>query len=572
MTAEIKSSEIVFFLGAGASVDAGVPDTFSFVDEYISSIEETDKKETIKKIVETLEKWKGTKIDVELLLETLTKLKNKEDEPLLRFYSGGDFILKGYYEKGPLIDDLKDFIKRKAIVPGKKIQYFQPLIGFIEEFRPLNIISVNYDICIEQFCNVHKLAYQDGFDVHWNPKTFTSEHTDIRLYKLHGSVMWYQSDRGGYIKLPVMTEESKIQLITGEKAENLMLYPMQKWDYAEPLLEMLVEIKHLLESETCKFLIIVGYSFRDDHIRRILWDAARKNRDLHLILISPNAYQIYFKRLKYYDNEHKIPSSLEGKVVCLPYLFEGVFPHLKNHYLVNLKVGLSSEKVQHQAEIQGQKADWIYYIKHFVNAEYIEKVEAILQKNIFERGRDWSLSLELPLKMAINLSISGQKEKADRYFGEFNEQLFKMAVDGFHVQIIKNPPSHDIEVNFNYQRHESGGSHIGWEQFKGIIEPLSEFCDARTRFVSHVNSDFQETNEKLKKLKHYLESFKKGRIEFESYIKIRQDKISNIKQFRKEYEMLQKDSQLRNLDSIIIEVEKSILKEIIKEPSIPSGR
>src|SRR5574341_158103 len=194
MTSEIKSSEVVFFLGAGASVAAGVPDTFSFVDEYINSIEETDKKDTIKKIVETLEKWKGTKIDVELLLETLTKLKNKEQEPLLRFYNGGDFILRGYYEKESLIDDLKDFIKSKAIVSEDKIQYLQSLLGSVEEFRPLDVISVNYDICIEQFCNVHKLAYQDGFDVHWNPKTFTSEHTDIRLYKLHGSVMWYQSD------------------------------------------------------------------------------------------------------------------------------------------------------------------------------------------------------------------------------------------------------------------------------------------------------------------------------------------------------------------------------------------
>ena len=73
--------------------------------------------------------------------------------------------------------------------------------------------------------------------------------------------MWYQSDRGGYIKLPVMTGKSKIKLIYGEKAENLMLYPMQKWDYAEPLLELLVEIKHLLESESCKFLIIVGTLF-----------------------------------------------------------------------------------------------------------------------------------------------------------------------------------------------------------------------------------------------------------------------------------------------------------------------
>lgn len=50
------------------------------------------------------------------------------------------------------------------------------------------------------------------------PKTFASETPDICLYKMHGSVMWYRSDRGSYIKLPVMTEKSEIKLITGEKA------------------------------------------------------------------------------------------------------------------------------------------------------------------------------------------------------------------------------------------------------------------------------------------------------------------------------------------------------------------
>ena len=279
MKDNIKSSQVVFFLGAGASVAAKVPDTHSFVKEFIESIGEPDKKKTIKKVVSTLEKWKGTDIDVELLLETLTKLEKKEQEALLQFYEGGNFILERYSAKKPLINDLKDFIKSKAIVSEDKIQYLQPFLAFIED-GPLDIISVNYDTCIEQFSNVHKLAYQDGFDVHWNPKTFASEHTDIRLYKLHGSVVWYQSDRGGYIKLPIMAGKSRIQLIYGDKAEDLMLYPMQKWDYAEPLLELLVHIKHLLESETCKFLIVVGYSFRDEHITKILWGAARKNKDL----------------------------------------------------------------------------------------------------------------------------------------------------------------------------------------------------------------------------------------------------------------------------------------------------
>ena len=83
MNYNIQSSQVMFFLGAGASVAADVPDTFSFVKEFRDSIGDAAKKETIEKIIQTLKKWKGSEIDIELLLETLTKLETKEQEPLL---------------------------------------------------------------------------------------------------------------------------------------------------------------------------------------------------------------------------------------------------------------------------------------------------------------------------------------------------------------------------------------------------------------------------------------------------------------------------------------------------------
>ena len=568
MTTDKQSSQIIFFLGAGASVAADVPDTYSFVKEFIHSIRDRDKRRTIEKIVQILRNWKNSDIDVELLLEALTKLENKEQEPLLRFYQGGDFVLKGYPEKEPLINDLKDFIKSKAIVSEDKILYLQPLLSFVEEFRPLDVISVNYDTCIEQFCNVHKLVYQDGFDVYWNPKTFATEHTDIRLYKLHGSVMWYQSDRGGYIKLPVMTETSKIQLITGERADNLMLYPMQKWDYAEPLLELLVHIKQLLESEKCKFLIVVGYSFRDDHIKKILWDAARKNRELHLVLIDLKAYQIYSQKLKYYDVQSRIPSSLDGRVVCLPYKFEKVLPYIKNHYLKNLREGLSNMYAQQQVEIRGEKAFWMSCLRSFVNAEYTEKVEDLRNRiNAIELERDWQLSLELPLKMAFNLLSNNQEQKANQYLKNLNMLLYVMMIERINANLMRDPPV--IEINFNYQRHDSGAGYIRAEQFKKIIETLSEFCETRTGFVNHIGNEFHKITEKLKKLKRYFEPFNEERgIKFEDYVNLRESKIPNVVEFRNEYKEFQQGYTQplpEKLVSIILEVEKGVLKEIVNE-------
>ena len=564
MNYNIQSSQVMFFLGAGASVAADVPDTFSFVKEFRDSIGDTAKKETIEKTIQTLESWKRLEIDIELLLETLTKLETKEQEPLLKFFEGGKFILSGYSPKKPLIEDLKDFIKSKAIVSEEKIKYLQPILGFVEEFRPLDVISVNYDTCVEQFCNVHKLIHQDGFDVNWNPKTFATEHTDVRLYKLHGSVMWYQSDRGGYIKLPVMTRKSKIELITGEKAENLMLYPMQKWDYAEPLLELLVEIKHRLESETCKFLIVVGYSFRDDHIRRILWDAARKNRELHCILIDPKAYQIYSSKLKYYDVQHKTPSSLDGRVVCLPYKFEKVFPYLKNHYLKNLRDGLNTETAQHQAEIiRGEKANWISCIPYFVNAEHCEKVECLIEQvNNLELEGNWQMSLELSLKMFVNLSANNREEVASLYFKKFSDFLRMILVERIEVNVLRG--SKFAEIYFNYIRHDSGASYIKADQFKEFIEKLSEFCEKRIEWVREASDELRWVTETLKSLNTYLEPFEEETMGCEAYINTRTKQIADVEGFRNKYQKKEYPKELQNeLRSEIENIERRILNEIL---------
>lgn len=563
-------SDAVFFLGAGASVPAGVPDTYTFVRKYIKHIKNRDKKKTIEKIVEILEQWKGATIDVELLLETLTKLESQDKEPLLNFFENKRYLLGGYYDKSPLIDDLKDFIKAEAIVAEDKIRYLNPLLEFLGEFGSLDIISVNYDSCIEQFCNVHKLTYQDGFDVFWNPATFTSERTNIRLYKLHGSVMWYQSDRGGYIKLPVMKETSKIQLITGERADNLMLYPMQKWDYAEPLLELLLHVKRLLESETCKFLVVVGYSFRDDHIIRILWDAARKNRELLLILVDPNAHQIYTEKLKYYDSACSIPSSLSGRVVCLPYLFDKVFPYIKNYYLRNLREGLRCEDSQRQLEIKGEKVNLGSCLMPFVNAEYIERTDHLLSRiDLAKSESNWDLHLLLNLKMALNLSANKQKKRAKKYYNSFYEFLHSIFVTRLNANVTRDPLSIRIDSAYYYPDRPAG--YISMDHLKKTVETLFELSLMHLHSLLKISEDTKKISEILRQLKSYFDIFKFDRIrgiDVENYITLRQKMIADIGQFRGDVKKLQSDFSQHTSDKLkktILEVEKQILKKVFKK-------
>lgn len=518
-------SQVVFFLGAGASVKAGVPDTFRFVEEFRQSVTNNEDSKTIGKIVETLKTWHGSDIDVELLLETLTKLDTKDQEPLLQFFTGGTFILSGYSEKRPIIEDLKDFIKRKAIIESQeRIRYLEPLLGFVEEHRPLNVFSVNYDTCIEQFCNVHQLNYQDGFDVNWNPQVFEREDVDIKLYKLHGSIIWYRSDREDYIKLPVMTQEASIKLITGEKAASLMLYPMQKFDYAEPLLELLIRLRNVIQN--CKVLIVIGYSFRDVHIKRILLDVARKNRELTLILVDPKASHIYQERLKYFDPYSRIPSSLDGRVVCLPYRFEEVLPFLKDHYLSNLQSGLSQYFTCTSGERRGTKVNWVGCLKPLVNAEHTEKVQSLLLSKInnSDIGNQWQLHVELLLKMALNLVVNHQQADAEKYLADLMKILHGILFERLDIEILRvHPDKVDIAFLFNTRRNGPGSSHVSTDQLKSFMLEQYEYLVSRSKMT--INDTFMQEFTFVENIIEYLKTFRANRINFDEYMSLRKSHI-----------------------------------------------
>lgn len=438
------SGDLVFFLGAGASVNAGVPDTFGLIDAFKDHVaDQPANSQALAKILEILEEWQQTnqnqdrRVDIELLLETLERLDHKDSDILLRFYDVTRYKLSGYADKRPLIEQLKDFVKSKGIVLSNNISYFQHFLGFITDSKPLDVFSVNYDTSIEQFCITYKLTYTDGFDSKWNPKLFEDIGFDLRLYKLHGSIMWYRTDRGDYVKIPTQTEHSETQLITGETAQALMLYPMRKWDYAEPLLELLIMLKRRLEN--ARFAIVVGYSFRDDHIRNIFWDAAIRNPKLNLILISPSAHRIYRDRLRAYDapshqNDLEIPSALKGRVICLSYKFENVFSELRGHYLHHLREGLNFESTESRKAIRGERANWTEALKAYVDCNHMEKVEEIETKvdlaTLFTANPP--LMVDLTVKSVLNYTALEDYERALRWY----ERMRKL--------IIYNPLSAEI--------------------------------------------------------------------------------------------------------------------------------
>jgi len=481
-TNDVENNGIIFFLGAGASVTAGVPDTESFISgnegfkKRIGDEGSEEEKKALQAILEILEKnkkeisqkYRGLarqskdkkeseeieriknkkekfeKIDVELVLETLYKLNNREVEILPDFYDENTLKFKKKEENLKSLEkELRRFIREKTIVSEDKIDYLAPLKEFIGKYKILDIFSVNYDTCIEQFCKEYGLRYTDGFELYWHPELFENDY-DVKLYKIHGSVMWYLTDRGTYVKIPIASKEKdEIELITGETAKTLMVYPMGgKWEYAEPLLELIRRLHEGLENTgVC---IIIGYSFRDDYIRRIFFEAAQKNKDLTIFLIAPDAGKIYDDKLKFIDKDKRKPSSLEGRVICWNYPMENV---LKDYYLYRSLETLSAiqKGIEEAYKIKREKGCEAYVCKgkllegvsKCIDIGYTSMAEKILEKElgitldnlkksplfVDKHEGKYNDKLRVLCGLGLNHLYSNRYDKAKRYFKELKVVL-----------------------------------------------------------------------------------------------------------------------------------------------------
>lgn len=511
-------SRILFFLGAGASVYAGVPDTRGMVSEFRRQIaESTANNQTIDRILRILTDHRplDESIDVELLLETLERLENQEHEVVLWFYELDKYALEGYSAKRPLISELKDFIKKEAIVDANRIRYLEPLLEFMEE-RPLDVFSVNYDTCIEQFCDTYRKDLQDGFDLYWNPESFERS-TDVRLYKLHGSVTWYRSDTGRYLKIPIISESSTIELTSRERAESLVLYPFHKWTYAEPMLELLVELKRKLEG--AHYVFVVGYSFRDDHIRRLFWDAANRNRALVVFLIGPNAPEIYNKKLRYHDQgssrgETKIPSSLDGRVILLPYKFENVLPRLKNYYLHDLSLGQGAEREARTAELKGQEASWTVPFWYFSRCEYVSKIQELLSR-VSWNSIDAARKAEISFGVLVSAICQGESDLAHSWAQRFSESIPWLEAN-IKVQVAVSPKR--IILQFT-----SDDSYIPVTQVKNSLEVLNSFVYRSYMTPLERARPLRTIGEGFNRLSEYLALWRDDGIDYATYVDLRRN-------------------------------------------------
>jgi DNA-binding XRE family transcriptional regulator len=298
-----KSKDIIVLLGAGASVEAGIPASAKMIDE-------------IERLLVT-EEWKGFKdlyhhikaaihyaagikgrfkdnvsYNIETLVNTLYELERNEDHPIYPFvaawnsrmmaYAGADFGEVCKFRK-QILRALKGWVQLES---PDKASYYSGLRELQRALQfPLKVFSLNYDLCVEGL-TAHDFRVETGFsgvgESHrWEWKRFDEtdpevELPEIYLYKMHGSINWKRDDTGNLIWVNHTDNilPDKMQVIFGRDF---------KLDAADPYLFYAFEFRRCsLEART---ILVVGYGFSDEHINKMLSQAVRHDSTKRLIVI-----------------------------------------------------------------------------------------------------------------------------------------------------------------------------------------------------------------------------------------------------------------------------------------------
>jgi SIR2-like domain len=146
-------------------------------------------------------------------------------------------------------------------------------VGATERVAPVEIFTTNYDLLMEEALEANRVPYFDGFvGSHETFLDLQSMEDDrlparwSRLWKIHGSLNWYEDGRGSIRRGP-------------NASARCVIYPSHlKYDESRrmPYLAMIDRLRAFLKKEA-GVLVTSGFSFSDKHLNEIIIQGLQGN-------------------------------------------------------------------------------------------------------------------------------------------------------------------------------------------------------------------------------------------------------------------------------------------------------
>jgi len=276
----------MFLLGAGATVDAGMPTVAQLTKELrnqlpihhqefgqiFNLIEARDP--SIAENYERFFEW------IKLLLDVHKEpfrnvIQTNIDESLIQVMADLSCVV------GQEVARL--LLSRKS-----EPNYLALLGNFLPPKGRLRVFTLNYDCCIEDACRAAGIETTTGFDPtnrQWNPSLFETKISGINVYKLHGSLRWFGTrdeslSEKNFQYAPVLMELSLEERqafasnLTIWPHPELILGPGTKVQLDDPFRTLLHEFHESMQTVQC--CVVIGYGYKDPHINTIIDQAIDK--------------------------------------------------------------------------------------------------------------------------------------------------------------------------------------------------------------------------------------------------------------------------------------------------------
>lgn len=154
-----------------------------------------------------------------------------------------------------------------------------------DRLTPLEIFTTNYDTLVERGLEDERVATFDGFvgsrQPFFNAQSLRHDELApgrqwVRLWKIHGSINWSWVDlKDGTRRIARGSEDGDGELI---------LPSSHKYDESrkQPYVAMLERLHRVLTEREDGILVTLGYSFGDEHINSVIFDALDVRDRLHV--------------------------------------------------------------------------------------------------------------------------------------------------------------------------------------------------------------------------------------------------------------------------------------------------
>ena len=315
--------DIIFLLGAGASVDAGFPDVAKLTREIRNRLPDLkDEPGNVRTEFPELFDIVSfhdpvSKNNYERFIEWIALIRNGTKPP---FHKLTTFELPLHLAEtaqelawviaDPIRDILSDCRRKQSYQPD----YLAGLGNFIPERGRLDVYTTNYDLCVEDALAGQDIDFTTGFCSEtgdWLPSLYLTRDRGINLYKMHGSLNWHRTD--GEIGFPHEVYPPKWNQ---RKRSELVLGPGSKLQHDEPFVTLYSNFHRALRH--AKVCVIIGCSLQDRHIREPLKQAAW--RGVHLVNVGPQAPTMGsencmgFKNDRYWPIQSSARDALNGHI------------------------------------------------------------------------------------------------------------------------------------------------------------------------------------------------------------------------------------------------------------------